>query len=370
MISEDKDGFSLCLHVFGAQEPGIIDAGMLRLERVDPEHCDWPSLDAFDDRVLFQTKEWLAFLTATQHGELVLAAVEDGESTVGYFTGLVVRRYGVRILGSPFVGWTTATMGFNLEPGVDRRAALEALVPFAFRDLECVYLELRDRKLGRADIDAPGWDAVPERTLMLDLTPPEEELLAQMTSERRHNVRYAERHGVFVEEANDIDFADDYYAQLEEVFARQSLVPTYDVGRVRELIRHVHPSEHLLLLRARNPDGRCVATALVPAFNDTAYFWGGASWREHTGLRPNEALVWYAMTYWKRRGIRQIDLGAGAKFKRSFGRVVEVDIPRVRRSRSRLVGGLRDVARHAFHASQHARGRLRAVAAHVPTGHR
>jgi hypothetical protein len=38
-------------------------------------------------------------------------------------------------------------MGFLLEEGFDRREAAEALVPFAFRDLGCLHLELADRGL-------------------------------------------------------------------------------------------------------------------------------------------------------------------------------------------------------------------------------
>jgi hypothetical protein len=38
-------------------------------------------------------------------------------------------------------------MGFLLEDGVDRRAAAEALVWFAFNDLGCLHVELNDRRL-------------------------------------------------------------------------------------------------------------------------------------------------------------------------------------------------------------------------------
>src|SRR5215210_423914 len=74
---------------------------MLRLEALDFERVDWPALDAFADRVVFQTREWLTFVARTQRALPVVAAVRDRRGLVGYFTGLVVRRYGVRMLGSP-----------------------------------------------------------------------------------------------------------------------------------------------------------------------------------------------------------------------------------------------------------------------------
>src|SRR5947209_17520822 len=81
-----------------------------------------------------------------------------------------------------------------------------------------------------------------------------------MTSACRRNIRKAERNAVIVEEADSPDFADDYHAQLRDVFAKQGLVPTYGVDRARALVSCVHPAGRVFLLRARNPAGRCIAT--------------------------------------------------------------------------------------------------------------
>src|SRR5436189_3057502 len=99
-----------------------------------------------------------------------------------------------------------------------------------------------------------------------------------MTSACRRCIRKAKKVGVTIEEADDPEFADDYYAQLRDVFAKQSLVPTYGVDRVQALIAHLHPTGRLLLLRARGPDGASIATGIFPAMNGSMYFWGGASW--------------------------------------------------------------------------------------------
>src|SRR2546422_4532465 len=88
----------------------------LQLVRVPLEECDWETMDSFGDRVVFQTEPWLRFIAQTQGAEPVVAAVRDGNRTVGWFTGLIIRRFGVRILGSPFAGWSTQYLGFNLLP--------------------------------------------------------------------------------------------------------------------------------------------------------------------------------------------------------------------------------------------------------------
>jgi Acetyltransferase (GNAT) domain len=333
---------------------------MLRFERLDLAGCDWGSLDALPDRVLGQTREWLEFLAETQRGDPVVARLLDGEGAVGYFSGLLFRRFGVRILGSPFPGWTTPFIGFNLDEGVEHERVLPALERFAFGELGCVHLELRDKTL-RPDVAPPGWERSPEPTLLLDLSLSEEELLGRMSSSRRRNIRLAERNRIVVEEATDIAFADDYYAQLKDVFAKQSLVPTYGVERVRALIRHLLPTGRLLLLRALTEEGCCVATGIYPGFNGVAQFWGGASWRSAQHLRPNEAVMWQAIRTWQSRGVRELDMGHGAAYKRAWGDPVAVDVPYLRRPRVRGILRARQVAKDAVHFSQRARGTLRAT---------
>ena len=324
------------------------------LKRLEPDQCDWERMDAFDDRVLFQTREWLEFVARTQGAEPVVAEVLAGAGVVGYFTGAIIRRFGIPILGSPAPGWTTESMGFNLMPEISRRAAAQALLRFAFGPLRCLHLELKDRQLAPGALAGLGFVQEPGILLEVDLAPDEDAIFARMTSACRRAVRRGEKVGVTVQEAGGEDFADEYYAQLEEVFARQSLSPTYGVERVRELIRRLHPTGRLLLLRAVGPKGEPMATGVFPAMNGTAYFWGGASWRRHQVLRPNEALFWYAMRYWRARGMKRMDLGGGGVYKRRYG-PAEHNIASFRISRVAGLGKLRELARHGASVRQRLR---------------
>lgn len=333
----------------------------MRLERLDPAHVDWARLDALPDREVFQTRAWLAFLAEAHRAEPVVARVLDGDRPVGWFTGLVVRRLGARILGSPFPGWHTGYLGFNFEAGASRRAAADALRRFAFHELGCLHVELRDRRLTGADADALGWAHTPRVTLEVDLARDEDALFAALKPAARRNIRKAQREGVTIEEAADLGFADDFHAQLTDVFAKQALPPPYGVERVRALIRHVGPSGRLLLLRARDADGRCIATLICPALGRSAYFWGSASWREHQRLRPNEALWWHAARHWKARGVRVFDLGGGGDYKRKYGVTAELTIPLLRVSRTPVLARLRSGAERGVELRRRAVGRLRAI---------
>ena len=121
------------------------------LHRCEP---DDEALARFDDHTIFQTQAWLSFVAHSQGGEPVAAEVRDRTSVVGRFTGMIIRRAGLRLLGSPLPGWTTSYMGFNMAPGASRAAAMVGLKRFAFGDLGCHHLEVRDRQATPEDLVA------------------------------------------------------------------------------------------------------------------------------------------------------------------------------------------------------------------------
>src|SRR5205807_8069887 len=132
---------------------------------------------------------------------------------------------------------------------------------------------------------------------------------------------------------------------------KQGLVPTYDVGRVRALVRNLEPTGRILLVRARDAAGNCIATGIFPGFNKIAEFWGNASFRSSQNLRPNEAIHWYVMRYWKKRGIEVYDWGGEGTYKEKYGchshRVLWFT-----KSRYQFVSTLRNEARNMFARKQ------------------
>lgn len=331
---------------------------MLKFHSIDFERAPWEQLDQFEDRNVFQLREWVAFLAETQKAEPVVAELRDGASTVGFFTGLVFRRIGIRILGSSFPGWTTPYIGFNLCPQVPRVEALRALESFAFGALKCLHLEVCDRLLTFDDAKSLGFICNSYESYETDLTLTEDQLFNRMDSPCRRCIRKAEKSGVKIEQAHDIEFAAEYFDQLKDVFAKQNLVPTYGLDRVQKLVQHLLPTGHLLLLRARDADGNCVGTGIYPGFNKVASFWGNASFRSSQHLRPNEILHWSAMRYWKSQGIKIFDWGGGGEYKQKYG-VQAISIPWVRKSRYGFIEPLRQGAKGIVDMKQQVLGKLK-----------
>jgi hypothetical protein len=208
-----------------------------------------------------------------------------------------------------------------------------------------------DRRLTIDEAKTAGFTYRTFTNFEIDLAPAEDEIWSGLKGSCRTSVRKAEREGVLVEVATDDGFADDYYAQLVDVFAKQGLKPTYSIERVRLLMKHLLPTGNLLLVRARHPNGECIATGIYPGFNGTMSFWGGASWRAHQILQPNEAVHWFAMKYWKARGMMRCDMGGGGEYKRKFGGQ-EFHLPWIRQSKFGMLESLRNVAKRAVEMKQ------------------
>lgn len=332
---------------------------MFEFEQMSLDSADWERrLSNYSDRTVFHTKPWLTFVAKTQNADPVIAQLRNNSEVVGCFAGLVVKRFGLRILGSPFPGWTTSYMGICLSPGTSRRDALDALARFAFNELRCVHLEVFDRRLTAAEASNFGWEHRLVPGFEIDLTLGERELFESMSSACRRCVRKAEKSGVVIEEASDEQFAEEYYSQLQDVFAKQALAPPYGIERVRELVRCLGSSGMLLLLRARDATGRCIGTGLFPAANDLMYFWGGASWRQYQQLRPNELIQWHAIRYWKQRGIQRYDMGGGGEYKRKYGGV-PIAVPWIRKSKYESIAVLRMLAQNLIKTQRRVIGKLK-----------
>jgi hypothetical protein len=331
---------------------------MMQLNRLNLSDVPWQGLDVLGDRVVFQTRSWLNFLCASQRGEIVVAEIKEGSELIGYFSGVLVRKAGFPILGSSFPGWATPYIGFNLLPGYSRASVLPAFESWAFRELNCFHFEISDLHFAPGDWNDLHIAATSYETYQSDLRRSEDELFGAMSSACRRCIRKAEKSGVVVEEASDSQFAEEYYEQLRDVFAKQGKTPTYSLDRVRLLIQHVQPSGNLLLLRARSADGVCIGTGIYPGFNKAAEFWGNASWRQHQHLRPNETLHWYAMRYWKRRGAEIFDWGGGGEYKEKYG-VSPLVVPWFYKSKYKWMTTTRDSLRSLYYKSRPLIGRLR-----------
>lgn len=305
---------------------------------------DWELAANLGNMNVFQTQAWMNFLLERQELEPVLTVIREDGQLRGFFYGLIAEKFGLRILGSPFRGWTTYFMGFNLMPGMAYRPVLEAFPTFVFNELRCQYLELIDPLIHESDYENLDYHVETLPWYLLDLRPSEDTLFANMKHACRTNIRKACKNEIVIEPAFDVNFADEYYAQYVEVMQRHALKPAFHSETVHLMINHLLSTGNLLLLRAHIPGCEGIATGIFLAFQRTAVFWGAASHSNYQHLRPNEYLAWQGIKLLKARGIETLHFGGYAgQYKEKFG-CQDAHIKRLRLASSTVLGSLIDLA--------------------------
>ncbi len=310
---------------------------MITFKRIDIATSAFEGKNHIGEANIFQTSTWINFVAEIHKADPVVAAVMSDGNLLGYFTGLITHKFGLKILGSPFRGWLTYFMGFNLLPDSPQKEILQALPKFAFEDLGCHYLELIDPNLAPSDWEGLSYKVEHLHYYGIDISKSEKELFNSMDSTGRNRIRQSLKKKVVIEEATDTGFADEYYAQYKDVLAKHSLTPTFSLNSVRKLIEYLLPTGNLLLLRARNPEGICIATGIFLVHNKTAVVWGTASWREYQALRPNEPIAWYGMKNSKARGVQMLHYGGKCEqFKEKLG-ARELELYRLMKTKNKYL---------------------------------
>jgi len=191
----------------------------------------------------------------------------------------------------------------------------------------------------RSDLTRRGWifssDQIQFRnTVLLDLTPSEDELLARMKQKTRYNVRLAEKKGVTVRPGALADLPmlyrmyaetsvrdgfvirdETYYRTVWQTFMRSPHVGRLESSQVSTFQPANLPTCEPLIAEV---EGQPVAAIFVFYFAGRAYYLYGMSRQAHREKMPNHLLQWEAMRRAKAGGCQLYDLwGAPDVFDKS-----------------------------------------------------
>lgn len=169
----------------------------------------------------------------------------------------------------------------------------------------------------RQYLQSSGWLFSPDQvqfrnTVMINLAPDEEALLAAMKQKTRYNVRLAGRRGVEVRTARTEDFAM-LYRMYAETSVRDGFVireqPYY--LQVWNTFDEADQMEGLIA----DVDGTPVAAVMILRYGGRAWYVYGMSTEAHREKMPNYLLQWEAMRRARAAGCREYDLwGAPDEF--------------------------------------------------------
>ena len=266
------------------------------------------------DGHLLQSWGWGEFKATTGWQPVRLALWKDGEIVAG---AQVLRRTASHVplwIGhlayipkGPLVDWSKpelCTMFFELlQRYVQRRGALVLqMEPGEEQGIvgsESVILQMK--KIAAKPIHS----LQPLRSIVLDLAPDEQTLLAQMKEKWRYNVRLASKRGVKVRAANSVEDVRAWYALYQTTGERDQFgIHTFQY--YLDAWQIFAPGGKIRLLMAEH-DGQLLAGIFVACFGGQAIYLYGASSNEQRQLMPNYLLQWEAIRWVKEAGARVYD---------------------------------------------------------------
>jgi len=145
----------------------------------------------------------------------------------------------------------------------------------------------------------------PQCTVLLDLTPDPEDILARMKSKTRYNIRLAGRKGVTVREGKTEDLPGFY--RLMRITGQRDDFGIHSESYYQAAHQLFVPQGLARLFLATFED-QVLAGIMAFAFGQRAWYMYGASSDEHRSLMPNYLLQWEAIQWARERGCQTYDL--------------------------------------------------------------
>ncbi|MFP3041656.1 peptidoglycan bridge formation glycyltransferase FemA/FemB family protein [Treponema primitia] len=150
-------------------------------------------------------------------------------------------------------------------------------------------------------------DVQPPDTVLVDLRPPEADILRGMKPKWRYNIKLAEKRGVQVRHTGAEEL-DTFYTLFRET-AKRDGISIHSIGYYQTLFAHCagYPGQELRLYLAEYK-GKTLAANIVLFRNSIATYLYGASSNEERNRMASYALQWKAMADAKALGCTQYDL--------------------------------------------------------------
>jgi lipid II:glycine glycyltransferase (peptidoglycan interpeptide bridge formation enzyme) len=149
------------------------------------------------------------------------------------------------------------------------------------------------------------WSFAPTKTIVVDLSPSEEEILKRMEKDTRYCIRLAEKKGVKVIESQDLKT----FLKLYQETARRKGFWLGPIGELKQRWQAFSEKEEGKLYFASHPSFESpLAAAMVLFSGRTAYYYHAASSGKNRELMAPYLLLWEIIKSAKKRGCIQLDL--------------------------------------------------------------
>ncbi|MFH1822429.1 MAG: peptidoglycan bridge formation glycyltransferase FemA/FemB family protein, partial [Patescibacteria group bacterium] len=165
-------------------------------------------------------------------------------------------------------------------------------------------------------------DVQPSKTLVLDLSKVEDELLKNMHQKTRYNIRLAEKKGVKIEEAQNVAiYFEEFWKLMRETVERDNF-------RLhgKDYYKKMLELDFIKLYLAEY-EGKIIAGNIMAFFGDTVTYLHGASSNQYRNVMAPYLLQWHCLKLAKEMGYKYYDFSGidekkwpgVTRFKKGFG---------------------------------------------------
>jgi len=169
--------------------------------------------------------------------------------------------------------------------------------------------EAWDKQLKLFGYTPAGFGVAPTKTLEVSLGEPEDDILAQMASRTRYNIRLAERRGVSIniysgqEELATPGLFDEFYTVYHENCQRVKIA-----SESKENLRYLLEAfqDDAILIHAHFENETCAVGSLIVAGDSITYYVNGSTEVGRKNFAPN-LVIWEGMKAGKQKGCLWFD---------------------------------------------------------------
>jgi lipid II:glycine glycyltransferase (peptidoglycan interpeptide bridge formation enzyme) len=278
-----------------------------------PEDAEWDAFVACHPQgSLLQTTGWARLKNRFGWSSHRVWLKRDGRIAAGAqilyksaALGLVKMAY---IPHGPLVDWEdeeqTAVLFNQIDLSIyERRAAIAKLEPLIWQD---ALSPERWQEICTQHNLRPNTDTIqPPQTILVDLRPSLDDILANMKQKTRYNIRLAAKKGVTTRQGTTADLPA--FVQLMQLTGQRDGFGIHTPLYYQAAFEIFAEKEQVVLWLAEF-EGKPLAAVMVFMLGRNAYYLYGASSNEERERMPNYAVQWAAMQWAKTHGCEWYDL--------------------------------------------------------------
>ena len=165
--------------------------------------------------------------------------------------------------------------------------------------------DILHQRLASAGFQRSRHTVQPHSTVVVDLSPDPDTILARMSAKNRYNIRLADKKGVTIQVGCEGDIPGFY--DLALITSRRDGFAIHHLDYYRQVYRLFSKRDCVRLFLALY-DGKLLAGLMAFAVGSKSWYLYGASSNEERHRMPNYALQWETMTWAKSKGCLTYDL--------------------------------------------------------------